>query len=159
MNSRIRGEEQVFCLLRSGEHYDNVQCRVGIHCTLSNRLRSLPGLLSRSCGVRNKQAQVENSSSLSVLSVTPPPHPPILFVFVHPPSVVYRSTIQRSCRFCSWLEKKKKKNSTFIRHRNTIGSNFIVCGYTLYVSMAYARSSSQSREQEFVDSVNYIDPS
>lgn len=111
MNSRIRGEEQVFCLLRSGEHYDNVQCRVGIHCTLSNRLRSLPGLLSRSCGVRNKQAQVENSSSLSVLSVTPPPHPPILFVFVHPPSVVYRSTIQRSCRFCSWLEKKKK-----IRH-------------------------------------------
>lgn len=73
MNSRIRGEEQVFCLLRSSEHYDNVQCRVGIHCTLSNRLRSLPGLLSRSCGVRNKQAQVENSSSLSVLSVPPPP--------------------------------------------------------------------------------------
>lgn len=106
MNSRIRGEEQVFCLLRSGEHYDNVQCRVGIHCTLSNRLRSLPGLLSRSCGVR-KQARVENSSSLSVLSVPPPLPPPILFVFVHPPSVVYRSTIQRSCRFCSWLEKRK----------------------------------------------------
>lgn len=133
MNSRIwRVGGIAFCLLRSGEHYDNVQCRVGIHCTLSNRLRSLPGLLSRSRGVRNKQAQVENSSSLSVLSV------PLfsLFSFIRPPSC----TIQISCRFCSWLEKRK------IRYlfATEISSNFIMCIYV--VSMIYA--PSQNREQE-----------
>lgn len=133
MNSRIwRVGGIAFCLLRSGEHYDNVQCRVGIHCTLSNRLRSLPGLLSRSRGVRNKQAQVENSSSLSVLSV------PLfsLFSFIRPPS----RTIQISCRFCSWLEKRK------IRYlfATEISSNFIMCIYV--VSMIYA--PSQNREQE-----------
>lgn len=106
MNSRIREEEQVFCLLRSGEHYDNVQCRVGIHCTLSNRLRSLPGLLSRSCGVRNKQAQVENSSSLSVLSVTPPPPLFSLFSFIRPPSCTGRQSRDLADFVPGWKKKK-----------------------------------------------------
>lgn len=123
MNSRIwRVGGIAFCLLRSGEHYDNVQCRVGIHCTLSNRLRSLPGLLSRSRGVRNKQAQVENSSSLSVLSV------PLfsLFSFIRPPS----RTIQISCRFCSWLEKRKIR---YLFAIEILLAPISLCVYTLYL--------------------------
>lgn len=123
MNSRIwRVGGIAFCLLRSGEHYDNVQCRVGIHCTLSNRLRSLPGLLSRSRGVRNKQAQVENSSSLSVLSV------PLfsLFSFIRPPSC----TIQISCRFCSWLEKRKIR---YLFATEILLAPISLCVYTLYL--------------------------
>lgn len=123
MNSRIwRVGGIAFCLLRSGEHYDNVQCRVGIHCTLSNRLRSLPGLLSRSRGVRNKQAQVENSSSLSVLSV------PLfsLFSFIRPPS----RTIQISCRFCSWLEKRKIR---YLFATEILLAPISLCAYTLYL--------------------------
>lgn len=81
----------------------SVQCRVGIHCTLSNRLRSLPGLLSRSRGIRNKQAQVENSSSLSVLSV------PLfsLFSFIRPPSCTGRVQSTDLADFVpGWKEEK-----------------------------------------------------
>lgn len=92
------------------------------------------------------------------MSVPPPPPP-------SPHSLCFRSSALRRVPVDNpeilqiLFLAGKKKNSTFIRHRNTIGSNFIMCVYMLYVSMAYARSSSQSREQELVDSVNYIDPS
>lgn len=93
-----RREGQAFCPRRSVEHYDNVQCRVGIHCTLGNRPRSLPGL-------RNKQAREQRMlPSLSVLSL-----PPSFFVSVHPTHVRPVDKSEEPADFVLSRGKKKEK--------------------------------------------------
>ena len=141
-----------FCPVRSAEHYDNVQCRVGIHCTLSNRPRSLPGLLSCPRGVRNKQARAENSSSLSVLSI-----PPLfsLFSFIRTPRRVLVDGPPAG-GFCSCPEKRK------IRHwfatetlLAPISSCCIPrCTYP-WLTLDLSVSKSRTRSWKVVDLANY----